>query len=64
MKLHFLFKGEEFVVEVLIKKLGQKPNKIHAIGHSLGSHVVGNIGKATQENGNYKIARVTGKQRV
>ena len=57
----FNIAGKEFVVNVLIKKLGQSHNKIHAIGHSLGGHMVGNIGKSTQDNGNYKIARITGK---
>ena len=53
------FIGEKLVAQLLVGKLGQSAQKIHAIGHSLGGHLVGNIGKAARDNGS-KIARVTG----
>ena len=36
-------------------------SKIHLIGHSLGAHVVGFIGKQIQERGYGKIPRITGR---
>jgi len=44
---------------LLVDQLGADPLKIHAIGHSLGSHFVGNIGKEFKARGT-PIARVTG----
>jgi len=52
--------GEKVVAKMLIEGLGQNPDKIHAIGHSMGGQVVGNVGKAAYEFSNQKIARVTG----
>ena len=45
--------GEEVVAKMLIGDLGQDPNKIHAIGHSMGAQLVGNVGKcnAMQKKG-------------
>ena len=34
--------------------------RVHLIGHSLGAHVVGFLGKAVQELGLPKLARITG----
>ena len=55
------FIGEKLVSEILIGNLTQDPKKIHAIGHSLGAHVSGHIGREVQNQGNAKIGRVTGK---
>jgi len=52
--------GEQVVAGMLIGDLGQDPNKIHAIGHSMGGQVVGNVGKAAFQFSSQKIARVTG----
>ena len=40
--------GEKIVKEVLVDRLNQDPSKIHAIGHSLGAHLVGYIGRKFQ----------------
>ena len=57
--------GIELVSKVLIYELKQDPKLIHAIGHSLGAHVSGNIGKAVKESFvGKKIGRVTGKLNV
>ena len=31
-----------------ILQLGQNPDQIHAIGHSLGAHLVGRIGRSVE----------------
>ena len=49
--------GEKIVKKVLIDRLGQDPKLIHAIGHSLGAHLVGNIAK---NSGDQPIGRITG----
>ena len=54
------FIGENLVLNILINSLNQLPSKIHAIGHSLGAHLVGHIGRQVQKIGNVKINRVTG----
>ena len=44
--------------------LGQTPDQIHAIGHSLGGHVVGHFGRSVNElGGQGQIARVTCKKK-
>ena len=50
--------GKKIVKELLITKLNQDPKLIHAIGHSLGAHLVGHIGKQIT---NPKIGRITGR---
>merc|ERR1719414_159164 len=51
----------ELLAKVLIEELGVDPLKIHAIGHSLGAHVVGHIGRTIEKlGGKGKVARVTG----
>ena len=52
--------GEQIVAKTLIQDLGQDPNMIHAIGHSMGAQLVGNVGKSAYEFSSQKIARVTG----
>merc|ERR1711963_102808 len=52
--------GEKVVAKMLIGDLGQDPNKIQAVGHSMGGQVVGNVGRSAYEFSNQKIARVTG----
>ena len=54
------FIGKELVIDILINNLDQNPKKIHAIGHSLGAHVSGHIGREVQNSNNAKIGRVTG----
>ena len=55
------FIGKKLVIDILINTLDQNPKKIHAIGHSLGAHVSGHIGREVQNSNNAKIGRVTGK---
>ena len=40
--------GDKLVTKILIKQLNQDPKLIHAIGHSLGAHLVGHIGRAVE----------------
>jgi hypothetical protein len=54
------FIGKKLVIDILINILDQNPKKIHAIGHSLGAHVSGHIGREVQNSANAKIGRVTG----
>ena len=49
-----------YLVVLLHNKTGLDFRKVHLIGFSLGSHVVGYAGKHLQANG-HKIARITGK---
>ena len=51
--------GTNLVAKILFDQLGQNPNQIHAIGHSLGAHLVGHLGRAVQVAGHDPIARVT-----
>ena len=54
--------GEVIGVDLLMNGLGQTPDQIHAIGHSLGGHVVGHFGRSVKElGGQGQIARVTCK---
>ena len=48
--------GRSIVSNILIKELKQDPKLIHAIGYSLGAHLVGNIGKNSERS----IGRITG----
>ena len=54
------FIGKELVIDILINNLDQNPKKIHAIGHSLGAHISGHIGREVKKRYNAKIGRVTG----
>jgi len=45
--------------KMLIEGLGVQSSSIHAIGHSLGAHVVGHFGRTIQANVNEKILRIT-----
>ena len=54
------FIGKKLVIDILINTLNQNPKQIHAIGHSLGAHVSGHIGREVQNSNNAKIGRVTG----
>lgn len=47
----------EFIIN--LKKNGVPLNKIHLLGHSLGSHMVGFAGKYVNEMTKEKIARIT-----
>merc|ERR1719495_1940908 len=51
----------EYVAKLvsLIAQLGDISN-LHLVGHSLGAHVVGHIGKTFQQEFSYKIPRITG----
>ena len=55
------FVGETLVARILIHELKQDPKLIHAIGHCLGAHVSGHIGRAVQTSIiASNIGRVTG----
>ena len=54
------FIGNKLVIDILINTLDQNPKKIHAIGHSLGAHISGHIGREVKKRNNAKIGRVTG----
>ena len=49
--------------KMLIESLGVNANSIHAIGHSLGAHLVGHFGRAIQSDVNEKIIRITGRRK-
>ena len=51
--------GEKIVKNMLINQFGQDPKLIHVIGHSLGAHMAGQIGKETQKRTLQKIGRIT-----
>ena len=54
--------GQVVGVDLLLNGLGQKPEQIHAIGHSLGGHLVGHFGRVIKEQGGQgPIARVSCK---
>ena len=46
--------------KMLIEGLGVRAKNIHAIGHSLGAHVVGHFGRTIQADLDEKILRITG----
>ena len=50
----------ELFAKMLIESLGVNPKSIHAIGHSLGSHVMGHFGRTLESEVNEKIIRITG----
>ena len=52
--------GQVLGLDLLIDGLGQRPEQIHAIGHSLGAHLVGHFARTIQFKAG-SIARVTGK---
>ena len=52
--------GEKIVVNMLIESLGQTPSQIEAVGHSLGAHLVGHLGRSIYSLTGQKISRVTG----
>merc|ERR1712038_242171 len=45
--------------KMLIESLGVQANSIHAIGHSLGAHVVGHFGRTIIADAKEKIIRIT-----
>ena len=51
--------GSNLVSKIFMDELGQTSDQIHAIGHSLGAHLVGHIGRAVQAEGKDPIKRVT-----
>lgn len=55
-----IYLGEHFISQLLVKQLGSKPDNIHAIGHSLGAHLVGLLGRTVHEKTGQKLARITG----
>ena len=52
--------GQVIGLDLLINSLGQSPDQIHAIGHSLGAHLAGHFARIIK-NGARPIKRVTGK---
>ena len=55
------YTAEHIIVDKLIGTLGQKHSMIEAVGHSLGAHLVGHLGRKTYELTGEKLARVTGE---
>ena len=55
------YTAEHVIVDKLVGTLGQKHSQIEAVGHSLGAHLVGHLGRKTYELTGEKLARVTGK---
>jgi len=53
-------KHSALLVLLLAFEAGAKMEEIHLVGHSLGAHVVGFLGKEVQVLGLGKVARVTG----
>ena len=53
------YSGQTVGLYMLIHGLGQTPDQIHAIGHSLGAHLVGHFAR-TIKNDVGPISRVTG----
>ena len=39
------YTGEKIAFEMLIDQLGQMPSQIEAVGHSLGAHLAGHLGR-------------------
>ena len=55
-----LLAGEVIGVNLLLNGLGQSPDQIHAIGHSLGGQLVGQFGRKINEiGGQGPIARIS-----
>ena len=55
------YSGEKIAFDILINQLGQMPSQIEAVGHSLGAHLVGHLGRTIFDKSGEKISRVTGK---
>ena len=53
-------KHSALLVLLLALEAGTKMEDIHLVGHSLGAHVVGFMGKEVQVLGLGKVARLTG----
>ena len=53
-------KHSALLVLLLAFEAGARMEDIHLVGHSLGAHVVGFLGKKVQDLGLGKVARVTG----
>ena len=54
------YTGEKIAFEMLINQFGQMPSQIEAVGHSLGAHLVGHLGRTIFYKSGEKISRVTG----
>ena len=57
------YTGEKIAFEMLINQLGQMPSQIEAVGHSLGAHLVGHLGRTIFDKSGEKISRVTGNNK-
>ena len=57
------YSGQNIGLNMLIHGLGQTPDQIHAIGFSLGAHLVGNFAR-TIKNDAGPISRVTGNNLI
>ena len=57
--------GKVIGVDLLLNGLGQSPDQIHAIGHSLGGQLVGHFGRQFKKIGRKgPIARITCKYEI
>ena len=57
--------GQVIGIDLLLNGLGQTPGQIHAIGHSLGGHLVGHFARTIKENGGQgPISRVSCKLQI
>ena len=45
------YAGQVLGIDLLLNGLGQNPDQIHAIGHSLGGQLVGHFGRKIKDNG-------------
>ena len=52
--------GRDLIQNILVNQLRQNPAYIHAIGHSLGSHLMGNVARSFTASSRKQIGRVTG----
>ena len=55
------FVAQNLAQKILVEKFAQDPNKIHIIGHSLGAHMAGHMGRSFKNSYGKSVKRITGK---